>query len=205
MRLGPRAMEALQAEITGRLTAGDELVVAGNIARKGTALLAEKRYKYLRSFFSEGFLHDAKSFDTEKCCEETDEWKTALQAGASALCAMGEGGVLRALWKMAEASRVGLRADLRKIPVRQETIEICERFDLNPYKLLSQGAVLIGIRGGEPLVQEYRRLGIPASVIGQANGENDRLLYSGENARYLERPGQDEILKVPGICGRSHG
>ena len=61
-----------------------------------------------------------------------------FQAGASALCAMGEGGILRALWKMAEASRVGLRADLRKIPVRQETIEICERFDLNPYKLLSQ-------------------------------------------------------------------
>ncbi len=55
MRLGPRAMEALQAEITGRLTAGDELVVAGNIARKGTALLAEKRYKYLRSFFLGGF------------------------------------------------------------------------------------------------------------------------------------------------------
>lgn len=199
MKLGQKAMEALRAEITGRLAVGDELVVVGNIALKGTALLAEKKYEYLRGFFSEGFLHDAKGFDTEKLCEENAAWKLALLSGASALYAMGEGGVLSALWKMAEASQVGLRADLRKIPVRQETIEICERFDLNPYKLLSQGALLMGIRGGEELVQEYGRRGIPAAVIGQTNGGNDRLLYSGENVRYLERPGQDEILKIPGI------
>lgn len=199
MKLGQKAMEALQAEITGRLAAGDELVVVENIALKGTALLAEKKYEYLRGFFSEGFLHDAKGFDTKGGGEESREWKTALEAGASAMYAMGEGGVLSALWKMAEASQVGLRADLRKIPVRQETIEICERFDLNPYKLLSCGAILVGIRGGEALVQEYRRIGIPAAVIGQTNRENDRLLYSGENVRYLERPGQDEILKIPGI------
>ena len=29
MRLGPEAMEALQAEITGKLKTGDDLVVAG--------------------------------------------------------------------------------------------------------------------------------------------------------------------------------
>ena len=34
-------------------------------------------------------------------------------------------------------SGVGLEIDLKKIPIRQETIEICEFFDLNPYKLLS--------------------------------------------------------------------
>ena len=37
-------------------------------------------------------------------------------------------GFLSALWKMAEASEVGLEADFRKVPIRQETIEVCEIF-----------------------------------------------------------------------------
>ena len=40
MRLGKAAMEALQAEISGLLTPGNELVVAGAIALYGTAQIA---------------------------------------------------------------------------------------------------------------------------------------------------------------------
>ncbi len=58
--------------------------------------------------------------------------------------------------RVAEASEVGLEADFRKVPVRQETIEVCEIFDLNPYKLEADGAVFIGICGGEALVQRLR-------------------------------------------------
>ena len=103
---------------------------------------------------------------------------------------------LSALWKMAEASEVGLEADFRKVPIRQETIEVCEIFDLNPYKLQADGAVLIGIRGGEALVQRLRNEGFMAEVIGQTNSGNDRLLYSGGSARYLERPAEDELQQL---------
>lgn len=195
-------MEALQAEITGCLTVGDELVIVGDVALLGTVLLAKKEYSHLRNYFSEGFVQDAvrclQEYGVSAAFEEenSEAWKMAVQAGASALYAMKEGGVLSALWKMAEASQVGLRADLRKIPIRQETIEICERFDLNPYKMLSHGTLLVGIHGGEALVQAYQQMGIPAAIIGQTNGENDRLLYSGENTRYLERPAKDEIFRM---------
>ena len=40
MKLGQKAMEALRAEITGKLKAGDDLVVAGDIALSGTALIS---------------------------------------------------------------------------------------------------------------------------------------------------------------------
>ena len=109
---------------------------------------------------------------------------------------MGDGGFLSALWKMAEASEVGLEADFRKVPIRQETIEVCEIFDLNPYKLHADGAVLIGIRGGEALVQRLRNEGFMAEIIGQTNNGNDRLLYSGGSARYLERPAEDELYQL---------
>ncbi len=200
MRLGKKAMEALQAEITGRLLPGDELLVAGAIALEGTERIVKKEYDFLRSFFSEGFLNDTlllgKRYGTGEGAEENQAWKLAKEYGASALDAMGEGGVLAALWKMTEASMVGLTADLRKIPIRQETIEITEKYEINPYRLDSKGALLIGIRGGQGLKQEYLRRGIPAAVIGQTNNGNDRLLYSGENARYLDRPGEDEIKKI---------
>lgn len=197
MKLGKEAMEALQAEITGLLSPGDELVAAGAVALKGTVLLAQNEYGELRKYFSEGFLWNCLHLEKEYgiCREEGTIWKMAEKAGASALYAMGEGGVLSALWKMAEASQVGLWADLRRIPIRQETIEVCERFDMNPYYLLSEGALLIGIPSGESLVQEFLRMGIPAAVIGQTNKSHDRLLYSGENARYLDRPARDEIYK----------
>lgn len=202
MKLGQAAMEALQAEVTGCLKPGDELVAAGAAALEGTVEIAEKKMEELQKYFSKGFLKDCislrENYGTGEETEENSAWKMAERAGASALLALGEGGFLSTLWKMAEASQVGLEADLRKVPIRQETIEVCEIFDVNPYKLLSGGAVLIGIRGGEALVQELRRAGFMAEIIGQANAGNDRLLYSGGNARYLERPAVDEIKKIRG-------
>lgn len=203
MRLGKAAMEALQAEVTGRLNPGDELIVAGPVALSGTSQIAQHKKEELNKYFSTGFLYscvnllkDYGTIGNQDNVEESLVWDAAVKAGASALYAMGEGGFLSALWKVAEASQVGLEADLRKVPIRQETIEVCEIFDVNPYKLLSDGAVLIGIRGGEALVQEFRRAGFVAEIIGQANDGNDRLLYSGGNARYLERPAKDEIHRL---------
>ena len=68
------------------------------------------------------------------------------------------------------------------MPIRQETIEICEILDVNPYKLLSGGSILMGIHGGDAFVQQLRREGIMAAVIGQTDSGNNRLLYSGGNA-----------------------
>lgn len=199
MKLGKEAMDALRAEITGELKAGDSLIVAGAIALEGTKRLAKIEYESLKIYFSESFLKEASRiqdlYGVGNLPEESESWKIAESAGANALYACGSGGILAALWKMAEASEVGLTIDLRKIPIRQETIEIFERYDLNPYKILSQGAILIGISGGEGLVQELKNKGIPAAVIGQATDGNDRLLYSGENVRYLERPTKDEMEK----------
>ena len=62
--------------------------------------------------------------------------RVAMQVGVSAMHDVTEGGIFGALWEMAEASGVGLCVDLKKIPIRQETIEICEFFNLNPYQLI---------------------------------------------------------------------
>ena len=226
MRLGQAAMEALRAEITGCLKPGDELVVACPVALKGTSVIAKSKKDKLAERFSAGFIQNCiflwdsygaqREVESQTAVNEQSDthsdtqagaqagqsekhsvvWKIAEEAGASALYAMGEGGFLSALWKMAEASEVGLEVDFRKVLIRQETIEVCEIFDLNPYKLHAEGSVLIGIRGGEALVQRLRNEGFMAEIIGQTNSGNDRLLYSGGSARYLERPAADEIYRI---------
>ena len=226
MRLGQAAIEALRAEITGCLKPGDELVVACPVALKGTSVIAKSKKDKLAERFSAGFIQNCiflwdsygaqREVESQTAVNEQSDthsdtqagaqagqsekhsvvWKIAEEAGASALYAMGEGGFLSALWKMAEASEVGLEVDFRKVLIRQETIEVCEIFDLNPYKLQAEGSVLIGIRGGEALVQRLRNEGFMAEIIGQTNSGNDRLLYSGGSARYLERPAADEIYRI---------
>lgn len=50
---------------------------------------------------------------------------------------MEEGGILAALWNISGAYEQGISFSLLKIPVSQEIIEVCELFDLNPYRLRS--------------------------------------------------------------------
>ena len=202
MRLGQAAMEALRAEITGCLQPGDELAVVCPVGLKGTSIIAEQKKERLAEQFSAGFIYNCRTLFRDYGAGETVSvkdstvWKMAQEAGASSLYAMKEGGFLSALWKMAEASQVGLTVDFRKVPIRQETIEVCEIFDINPYRLESEGSVLLGIRGGQELVQKLRQEGYMSEIIGQTNDGNDRLLYSGSGVRYLERPGEDELYKI---------
>ena len=70
-----------------------------------------------------------------------------------------EGGIFGALWEMAEASGVGLEIDLKKIPIRQETVEVCEFFGVNPYLLISSGCMLMAAQDGNHLVRELEKQG----------------------------------------------
>lgn len=200
MRLGKAAMEALQAEITGRLFPGDEIVAVGPAGLKGTSVIAKEKEVELAKYFSKGFLKDSQNLyetyraDTEK--EGLSPWDLGVELGAHSLYEIGEGGFLAALWKMTEASEVGLSVDLRKIPIRQETIEISEIFSVNPYRLYGKGSILIGTPSGEELVFKLEKLGFMAAVIGQTEKGIARKLYSGENFRYLERPSKDELKGV---------
>ena len=124
------------------------------------------------------------------------EAAVAVENGVTAMHDITEGGIFGALWEMAEASGVGLNVDLKKIPVKQETIEVCEAFNLNPYKLISSGSMLIGYKNGNIMVEKLAKKGIPAAVIGRAVEGNDKIIVNGDSNRYLEQPSCDELYKI---------
>lgn len=61
-------MEALQAEISGLLTPGNELVVAGAIALYGTAQIAREKHEILREHFQKVFAGGRESENPLRDC-----------------------------------------------------------------------------------------------------------------------------------------
>ena len=173
---------------------GMDLILTGWIAMDGTGLLAAEEQEQLRSRFSQPFIDRAAAFRDQLGIRRAAE--IARRSGAAAMHDLSEGGVFGALWELAEAAGVGLEIDLRAIPIRQETVEICEFFDINPYKLLSAGSLLIAATDGNRIVRDLVGEGIPAVIIGKATDGNDRLLLQEGERRFLETTQTDEIYKV---------
>ena len=173
-----------------------DIVISKWIGLEATTILAKEKDEELRRVFSEDFISTAKSFDA--FLSVVEDARIAKKCQVSAMHDITEGGVFGALWEMAEGAGVGLEVDLKKIPIRQATVEICEFFGVNPYLIMSSGSMMIAADDGLLVVRELKKAGIEATVIGHTTAGNDRILRNGDDVRYLERPQTDELYKVLG-------
>ena len=175
---------------------GMDIVLSKWIGLEGSVLLLEEAFVQLQARFAAPFLEEAKGF--VRYLSVVEEAAAAMKSGAGAMHNVSEGGIFGALWEMAEASGVGLEIDLRKIPLRQHTVEICEALGLNPYGLISGGCLLMAAENGAALAADLKKQNIAATVIGRATRGKARILYNDGETRYLERPQQDEWYRFLG-------
>ncbi len=173
---------------------GMDLVVTKAVGIEGTSILAKEYETALKNRFSEEFVDRAAAFD--RFLSVLPEGRIAAEYGVGAMHDVTEGGIFGALWEMAEASGTGVEVDLLQIPIRQETVEICEFFDIDPYRLISSGCMLIAATDGNGLVRKLSDAGIAAAVIGKVTDSRDRVVVSGERRTYLTPPGSDELHKA---------
>ena len=171
-----------------------DVVISKWIGMEGTSIIAGEKEEELSRRYPIRLIHDAQ--EIEKYLSVASEAAIALKSGVYAMHDVRNGGIFGALWELSQKIGVGLSVFLKEIPIRQETVEICEYFDLNPYELLSGGCLLMAAENGLKLKQELEKAGIPASVVGRTNGGNDKLVQNGDEGRYLTMPAQDEIWKV---------
>ena len=127
-----------------------------------------------------------------------DLQQTAAEAGH--LIEAGEGGVYAALWQLLKQNRCGAVYAQRAIPILQETIEICETFDLNPYRLYAKGCAVWLVETGGAVCAAAEAVGLPAAVIGyQASGAAIRRRDCPEDA-FLRRPEPDALARLGLMC-----
>ena len=176
------------------LHAGQEIIMTKWMGLSGTSSLAIENEEQLLTKYPTFFIKEAQSY--EKYYSIIPEAATAVKSGVSAMHDVSGGGVFGALWELAENAGVGLIVSLKKIPVKQETIEICEFFDLNPYELRADGSLLAVTDDGDELIRKLKKQGISASVIGKITDGNDRIVMNEDETRFLEPPRTDELLKV---------
>lgn len=171
-----------------------EIILSGFIGLEGTCRVLRAKEAELAKRFVPSFLHQIKTFDREVFA--LDAIQTAKDNGVSAMHQITGGGILAALWEVAEASGAGLEVWMESMSVKQETIEVCEYFHLNPYQLTSAGSILMLTDEGDALVQALRNKGHHAVVLGHTTNGNDRVILSGEERRFLDRPAPDELIKL---------
>lgn len=171
-----------------------DIVLLKWIGLEGTLRAMREKEAELSERFVPTFLNQIRQLEPELFSEEAI--KIARDHGAKAMQQITSGGILATLWEMAEASGVGLEVDLKKMTIRQETVEVCEFCHLNPYQLTSVGSILIFAEQGEELVQKYDELGIQATLLGRTTADTARVILGGEEKRFLDRPAADELLKI---------
>ena len=174
--------------------AGQDIVYAGWAGLEGMLRIIGEKETELRARFTPAFIGQMKAYDSELC--GLSKIAVADAMGVSVIRQVSRGGILASLWDLAKDTELGLNLDLKKIAVRQETIEVCEYFRLNPYQLASGGSFLMLTENGEALADALNQKGIQAAVIGQLTDSNDKIIHNGEDMRYIDRPAPDELMKV---------
>ena len=169
--------------------AGDYIVLSKWIGLEGTALLAKEYREVILTRYPAYLVREAEGF--ADLMSVVPEAATAVKSGVCAMHDASEGGILGCLWELAEKTGTGLEIHLKKIPLRQETVEVCEFCNVNPYELLSGGCLAMIAEDGDALVKALNEQGIPAAVIGTLTDGNDRLIINDDEVRYMDRQKQD--------------
>lgn len=191
-------MRKIERQNTGLMAPGQDLVFVGLAGLAGTAALVRARRRELEQWFSEEYLDELEESWERAVWRNTDLGDA--RGSAAEIEPVGEGGVLKAVWILTGAYETGAVFSLRKIPISQATIEVCERLEINPYRLYSEGCLVLAAEKGERLAEYLKEREIPAAVIGAVQPGIAREMIVQDNRGYLERPQPDEILKlIPGF------
>ena len=166
---------------------GDAIVASKWIGLEENAYIINDTewFKKLRQRFSERYLEPI--MNCAQWLTVAKEAECARAFGVRAMHDVSDGGIFGALWDMTEGSHRGIDIELKSIPIRQETVEICTYLGINPYRMKSSGCLLMVTPDGKTLADSLQAAGIPACVIGHFTDNNDKVIRNGEESSYLER------------------
>lgn len=148
---------------------GDKLLLTKSAGIEGTAILASDFYKLLiDGGVDEELLMSAQRF-FEKISVVKDGVLAYETGGVDAMHDPTEGGVLGGIHELADASNVGVKVFEDRIPVAEETVEICKFFNIDPLQLISSGAMLVAVKANhaDEVLNVLSRNGVKASLIGE--------------------------------------
>jgi len=109
-----------------------------------------------------------------------------------------EGGVEGAAFEMADFSKTGVTLDRRLVPFTACTSAICDALGLDPFRLISSGALMIASPEPDKVISSLAASGIRATVIGEFTdiSEGARVIGFDGSVSPMPPPSADEIYKI---------
>ena len=169
-----------------------DIIMTGWAGLKGSAILAHMYRDSLTERLPEFIISR-----TEELSADIDvrAAKDTAESFGAVYCPVADGGIYKALWDISAEAKTGIEVYLSKISSRQETIEICECLDANPYMLNSEGSLVIISEKGNMIVRELHKKGIEARVIGYTCKGNGKVIINGDLRSYIQPRIKDELLR----------
>lgn len=169
-----------------------EILLCGYTGLEGTLHILDEGKEELEKRFVPDFLMKAENLKNELVLPH--QILSIFERKVTAVRQIGSGGILGALWELAEMNKTGFEIDMSRMALKQETVEICEYYRLNPYQMTSAGSYLILTDEAEPVLEILEKVGARAGRLGVARDQNARVITSGEEIRYLDRPAPDQFV-----------
>lgn len=179
---------------------GMDIVMTKWTGLYGGAILADLKKEDLMTRYPKSYIETAEGYMRyTTLMPELAVLEAAVAENPGCIFAahdVSNGGVFGALWQLLSACNCGAEFSIEKLPVKQEIIEICEYFDINPYMMNGQGSLLIVTDDGKCIVESMKQAGIEANVIGSTTSGKDRKVIVGEEERFLVPPKGDVLNAI---------
>lgn len=174
---------------------GDYIVVTKYAGLEGTSIIANDYEDYLRDRIGQQTIDVAKSYIN--MISVVKEGIIGGKTGVSSMHDATEGGLLGALWEVAESSCKGFEIYKEKLPLTNETVSICSELKIDPLKLISSGMMIMTTGNKDLLFEELSKQGIHASCIGKIISDKERrvIISEGIEERILP-PEADELFNI---------
>lgn len=181
-----------------RAREGDAVLLTKRLAIEGTAIIARERRRRVARILGVRGAARARSMLFKPGISVLEEAMAAV--GAAPVHAMHdptEGGFISGVRELALVTGRGVEICEDRVPVYEETREVCRDFGLNPLGLIASGALLIvaSRRSAGRIRAAIRRKHIECVQIGSMGGKGCRLVRDGKG-RPFPAAGVDEITRI---------
>ena len=178
-----------------RPQAGDAIVVCNSLGMEAAAILAKDHCYLLANALKDETINYLASLINEISVGPAAS--LVSKHTYHAMHDITEGGLIGALYEMAEGAKLGFKIRPALAPVKEPIVELCSHLGLDITRLLSSGSLIIATSEGDGLVDHLTRSGFIAANIGYFTKKTAKVIAWDDHDEELQQePMSDELWRL---------
>jgi hydrogenase expression/formation protein HypE len=180
--------------------AGDRLLLTKGVPVEATAIIGHELSAELSAVFSDEELDRARAFLRDPGISILMDARVAMESGqVTAMHDPTEGGLVTALWELAQASGRTLVFDPDAVPVPDLSARLCRHLGIDPLASIASGALLLAAAPGDAgrIRAAVEAAGIICREIGRVEEGEPAVFRTGADGKKpCPLPDRDEIARL---------